>query len=37
LARQVDDFALACTHETTARAIFNKIGQSLQLPGELGF
>ena len=34
LLRQVDDFAISCTHESTAKEIFSIIGKLLQLPGE---
>jgi Reverse transcriptase (RNA-dependent DNA polymerase) len=34
LLRQVDDFALACTTESTAQDIYNVIGTAMQLPGE---
>ena len=34
LLRQVDDFALSCSHEAIARHIYDIIGRSLQLPSE---
>jgi len=34
MLRQVDDFALACKDESTAKAIYNAIGKKLKLPNE---
>jgi hypothetical protein len=34
MLRQVDDFALACKQEETAKAIYKHIGQKLRLPKE---
>ena len=34
MLRQVDDFALACKDESTAKAVYNAIGKRLKLPNE---
>ena len=34
LLRQVDDFAIGCAHEQTAKTIYDIIGRKLQLPTE---